>query len=209
VFQTSTTWDVHRFNFIADAEAIHKALSGVIDSNRTDMSAFRSHGGKILMWHGWTDTTLEPRESIRYYNRVVAADGSARSGADPERAQLADTETYFRLFMAPGVNHCGGGLGPGSTFAYTMNNPEGLVDPAHDALSALERWVETATAPDTFATSHVTSGTVDRTRLLCAYPKVAHYTGRGDANTPASFACVDDWAGFKRDRTEAIREIRN
>jgi feruloyl esterase len=204
VYPSNPSWDVHNFNFTTDADAIHKALSGLIDSNRTDMSAFRSRGGKILMWHGWTDTTLEPRESIRYYNRVVATVASAR-GTDADRAQLADTQTYFRLYMAPGVNHCGGGDGPGSTFAYTMNNPEGVVDPEHDALAALERWVETGKAPDTFTTSHMTDGRVDRTRLLCTYPKVGRYRGTGDINAPASFTCEDDWTGFKQDRAEALR----
>ena len=185
--------------------AIHKTVGNLIDSNRTDMSRFRSRGGKILMWHGWTDTTLEPRESIRYYNRVVAAKASAAKGDDPDRAQLEDAQAYFRLFMAPGVNHCGGGLGPGSTFAYTMNNAEGVVDPEHDALSALERWVETGKAPETFTSSHITDGKADRTRLLCAYPKVARYRGTGDVNAPASFSCEDDWAGFKRDRAAALR----
>jgi tannase/feruloyl esterase len=205
VYPSNTTWDVHNFNFSDDVVAIHKTVGSLIDSNRTDMNRFRSRGGKILMWHGWTDTTLEPRESIRYYNRVVAANAAAAKGSDPDRAQLTDTQAYFRLFMAPGVNHCGGGLGPGSTFAYTMNNAEGLVDPEHDALAALERWVETGTAPETFATSHMTDGKVDRTRLLCTYPKVARYRGTGDVNVPASFTCEDDWAGFKRDRAEAIK----
>ncbi len=157
------------------------------------------------MWHGWTDTTLEPRESILYYNRVVAADAAAAKGADADRSQLADTQTYFRLFMAPGVNHCGGGPGPGSTFAYTMNNPQGGVDPDQDALAALERWVEKGPAPETFASSHVADGKIDRTRLLCAYPKVARYRGKGDVNTASSFACEDDSAGFRRDRAEASK----
>ena len=204
VYPSNTTWDVRSFNFVDDAAAIHKTLGTLIDSNSTDMKAFRSHGGKILMWHGWTDTTLEPRASIRYYNRVVAASASGAKGADADRAELTDTQNYFRLYMAPGVNHCGGGPGPGSTFAYTMNNPEGPVDPEHDALSALERWVETGKAPETFASSHVTEGKVDRTRLLCTYPKVARYRS-GDVNVPASFACEDDWSGFKRDRAEALR----
>ena len=86
-----------------------------------------------------------------------------------------------------------------------MNNPESpVVDPEHDALAALERWVETGKAPETFASSHLTDGNVDRTRLLCAYPKVSRYRG-GDVNQPGSFGCGDDWAGFKRDRADATR----
>ena len=95
VYQSNTSWDVHNFNFTSDADALHKALSPLIDPNRTDMSAFRSARWKILMWHGWTDTTLEPRESIRYYNRVVAANSAAAKGADPDRAQLAIAAEYI------------------------------------------------------------------------------------------------------------------
>jgi feruloyl esterase len=201
VYPSNTTWDAHNFNFAADAEAIHKTVAPLIDSNRTEMSAFRSLGGKVLMWHGWTDTTLEARESIYYYNRVIAA--GTKAGTD--RAQLADTETYFRLFMAPGVNHCGGGLGPGTPFAYTMNNPEATVDADHDALSALERWVEKGTAPETLIASHITDEKPDRTRPICAYPKIARYHGTGDVNAPASFTCQDDWAGYRRDRADAMK----
>ena len=102
VYPSNTTWDVHDFNFTTDVDAIHKTLSNLIDSNRTDMSAFRSRGGKILMWHGWTDTTLEPRESIHYYNRVVAANAAAPKGADPDRAQLADTGTLLPVVHGAG-----------------------------------------------------------------------------------------------------------
>jgi Tannase and feruloyl esterase len=167
------------------------------------MQAFRSHGGKVLMWHGWTDTTLEPRQSIAYYNRIIAA---AQAKTDvPDGQALADTQSYIRLFMAPGVNHCGGGPGPGSTFAYTLANAAGPADADHDALAALERWVESGAAPDMFVSSHVTDGRVDRSRPLCAYPKVAQYRGTGDVNQAGSFVCADDWNNFRRDFSKAVR----
>jgi feruloyl esterase len=187
-------------------------LGPIIDSNRTDLSAFRQRGGKILMWHGWTDTTLEPRNAINYYGKVIAttadrmakAKGSAVDAALRADA-LADTQAFFRLFMAPGVNHCGGGLGPNSSFAYTMAATPGPDDPDHDIVAALDRWVVKGTAPDTLIASHSTAGVVDRTRPICAYPKLAKYVGQGDAADPRSFTCVDDQVGFARDMSDLIR----
>ncbi len=198
-------WDVHKFDFAADPQVIEKTLAPLIDSNRVDLSAFRRRGGKILMWHGWTDTTLEPRNAINYYGKVIA-NQAERTGKDPKSpAALADVQEFFRLFMAPGVNHCGGGLGPNSSFAYTMTATPGPDDPDHDILAALDRWVVNGIAPDTLIASHSTEGKVDRTRPICVYPKLAKYSGQGDPNDPRSFTCVDDRAGFVRDMSELIR----
>jgi hypothetical protein len=79
----------------------------------------------------------------------------------------------YRLFMAPGMAHCGGGEGP-NTF---------------DMVSALEQWVEHGKAPDRIIASHSTNGLVDRTRPLCAYPQVASYTGSGSTDEASNFVC--------------------
>ena len=79
--------------------------------------------------------------------------------------------------MAPGVNHCGGGLGPNSSFAYTLANGVGSLDADHDILAALDRWVEEGVAPDTLTASHFTAGVADKTRPVCAYPQIARYKG--------------------------------
>jgi len=78
-----------------------------------------------------------------------------------------------RLFMAPGMNHCAGGDGPNVL----------------DTVSVIEKWVEQGQAPDQIVASHVTSGTVDRTRPLCAYPKVAQYKGSGSTDEAPNFVC--------------------
>ena len=80
---------------------------------------------------------------------------------------------HVRLFMAPGMGHCGGGEGP-STF---------------DEVKALEDWVEHGKAPARLEASHSTNGRVDRTRPLCPYPQVARYTGSGSSDDAASFVC--------------------
>ncbi len=222
VFENNPTWDYHTFNFTTDVSFLDAKLTSLIDSNSPDLGAFRARGGKLLMWQGWTDTTLEPRESVNYYNSVVAVtgggldldnlstdssdDGRLRSG---RRDALEDTQTFFRHFMAPGVNHCGGGLGPNSSFAYTLANTPGPNDADHDILAALDRWVEHHVAPDRFMASHFTNGVADKTRPVCAYPKVAQYAGTGDPNQPSSWRCTDDWDDFNRDFARELRNIQS
>src|SRR5882672_4498238 len=82
-------------------------------------------------------------------------------------------EASYRLFMVPGMAHCGGGEGP-NTF---------------DMVSALEQWVEHGKAPDQIIASHSTNGVVDRTRPLCPYPQVAVYKGTGSIDDAANFTC--------------------
>jgi feruloyl esterase len=120
-------------------------------------------------------------------------------GAAAPRDALGLTQKFFRLFMAPAVNHCGNGSGPNSSFAYTMAATAGPDDADHDVLAALDRWVDRGAAPERLVASHFTNGAADRTRPTCAYPKVARYRRTGDPNVPGSFACVDDWDEFTRD----------
>ena len=82
-------------------------------------------------------------------------------------------QSSYRLFMAPGMGHCGGGEGP-NTF---------------DMVRALEQWVEDGKAPDRIMASHATNGVVDRTRPLCPYPQVAEYKGTGSTDEATSFVC--------------------
>lgn len=248
------TWDFHTFDFAGGVDFFDNKLARIINSTDPDLSAFRARGGKLLMWHGWTDTTLEPRSSVNYYNTVVAvtggdvslpnlhddgadgdvngdermADERAAMDADDSRGaergrgrresdrerlyrkryrDLAETQEFFRLFMAPGVNHCGGGQGPNSSFAYTLANAPGPFDGDHDILAALDRWVERGVAPDRLIASHVTGATVDKTRPVCAYPKIARYRGTGDPNVPGSWACRTDDSRFDSDYRVALRNI--
>ena len=140
----------------------HARLGPVLDSVNPDLSAFRKRGGKLIAYHGWLDQNIAPRNSIRYYENVEVAMGGQ-----------AKTQSFFRLFMAPGMGHCGGGPGPNTL----------------DALTALEQWVEKGTAPDRIVASHVSGGRVDRTRPLCAYPLVARYKGTGSTDDEANFEC--------------------
>jgi len=115
------------------------------------------------MYHGWSDPVIVPMVSVNYYNRVVAAMG----GADK-------TRIFVRLFMVPGMGHCGNGTGPN----------------AFDKVGVIEQWVEHGKAPEVLIASHSDKGTVDRTRPLCVYPKVAKYKGTGSIDDAANFTCA-------------------
>ena len=139
-----------------DAEGPHMAAT---DPN---LNPFFSHSGKLLMYHGWADPNIVPGNSINYYKSVADT-----VGADKAKDSI-------RLFMVPGMGHCGGGEGP-NTF---------------DMVSALEKWVEQKQPPERITASRVTNAAVTRTRPLCAYPKVAKYNGSGSTDDEANFSCV-------------------
>ena len=124
---------------------------------------FRSHGGKLIQYHGWNDNLISPHNSVDYFERVVARNGGRRD----------DIQNFYRLFMVPGMGHCGGGPGPN----------------LFDMQSALESWVEKDEAPQSVIAEHRTNGTPDRSRPLCPYPTTAVYKGKGDSNDAGNFAC--------------------
>jgi len=153
-------YDFRAFDFDRD--------TGLLDSwgkqanaNNPDLAAFRKRGGKLLMAYGWADQILQPMMGVNYYERAVAANGPA-------------TPEFFRLFMIPGMAHCGGGVGPDQ----------------HDPVTAVIDWVEKGKAPDSLIARKVVNGQVVRTRPLCPYPQVARYTGTGSIDDAANFRCV-------------------
>lgn len=163
------SWDYRTYDLTdrATFEVVREAdrqLGPVLDAVDPSLRGFVRRGGKLLMYHGWIDQNIAPRNSINYYERVrqKMGEGSHRK-----------TQEFLRLFMVPGMQHCSGGPGP-NTF---------------DALGALEQWVEQGIAPDRIVASHATNGVVDRTRPLCPYPQVAVYGGQGSTDEAANFAC--------------------
>jgi feruloyl esterase len=153
-------WDWKTLNFDADMAAVAKAEDGLIDAKSADLKKFVASGGKMIQYHGWADPQIPAGVSTSYYENVLKTTGGA-------------VRNNYRLFMVPGMNHCGGGDGPAS----------------FDMLTALEQWVEQKKAPDTIPAAHLTDGQPDRTRILCPYPQVATFKGSGDPNSAASFAC--------------------
>jgi feruloyl esterase len=161
VFQDAS-WNPRSFDWDKDVATVN-AKYPFLNALATDFSAFKSRGGKLIMYTGLADPVVSPFDTIAYYESVAKAMG----GTDAIRS-------FFRLFPAPGMAHCGGGAGP-NTF---------------DTLAALEAWVDKGIAPDSIPASHATSGHVDRTRPLCAYPAVAQYKGAGSIDDAANFSCV-------------------
>jgi feruloyl esterase len=132
-------------------------------SNDPDLRAFQQRGGKILMWHGLSDFGVPPEGSMDYVEQVRDVVGPGR------------TDGFLRLFLAPGVDHCGGGPGAQPTGQF-----EDLI-----------AWVEHGKAPSTLdAVKSDDAGSVVARRPVCAYPQVARYTGHGDAADAASYRCV-------------------
>ena len=134
----------------------------VMNATDPNMQPFFSRGGKLLLYHGWSDTNIPAVNTIKYYKSVVENVGGAGKASNS-----------VRLFLAPGMGHCGGGEGP-NTF---------------DKVGPLERLVEQGRAPEQLPASHSTNGKVDRTRPLCPYPQVAAYKGTGSIDDAANFAC--------------------
>ena len=153
-------YDTLKMDFDKAAKTVER-WSRLADAKDADLGKFRKSGGKLIMTYGWADTILQPLQGVHYYEAV-----SARNGKD--------TGEFVRLFMVPGMAHCGGGIGPDR----------------NDAVTAVIDWVEKGKAPDQIVASKVTDGQTVRTRPLCPYPQVARYKGQGSIDDAANFSCV-------------------
>jgi feruloyl esterase len=172
-------WDIDTFNFETDIVRAEETDHNTINALDPDIKAFIERGGKLIQYHGWSDPQISPGDSVQYHQRVLEALGGVSSVAGS-----------YRLFMAPGMAHCGGGDGP-NTF---------------DMVSALEQWVERGAAPDQVIASHRTNGVVDRTRPLCPYPRVATYTGTGSTDEAANFVCKEIADGGRKSAERLDRD---
>jgi feruloyl esterase len=161
LFFKDPAWDFRTLDLGTHEEAESKLGAGNNPMN-ADLHAFLKRGGKLLLYHGWNDTTVAPGEATRFYEGVLRAENN-----------ITKVENAVRLFMVPGMAHCGGGEGP-SRF---------------NTVAAMEAWVERENAPDAIVASHAVNEKVDRTRPLCPYPRVAVYKGSGSIDDAANFVC--------------------
>lgn len=169
-------WDWWTFDPDRDLATADRAVGQAIDQVSDDVGAFAARGGKAIVYHGWQDPVTNPLDTIAYYERVRARQGTQ-----------AATDRFFRLFLVPGMGHCGGG--PGATRFGNQGSPSPVVDAGHDLLSALDAWVESGTPPARLIASKVVDGKTVRTRPLCPYPLKATYTGVGSSDDAGSFTC--------------------
>jgi feruloyl esterase len=149
------------------------------DAGVPDVTKFKAHGGKLIMYHGWADHSIPPLSTVEYYGQI--------------RNRFADSDRFVRLFMAPGLHHCTGGPGPNNFGGANQGYPS-KDDPDHDVVRALDRWVEEGVAPERIiATKFVHDDRalgVERTRPLCQYPLMAQYKGSGSVDEAANFVCA-------------------
>jgi feruloyl esterase len=169
-------WSAWSFDFDLDYADTLNHFAGLVDQVDPDIAAFKARGGKLITYQGWADPVIGVLDTIGYYDKVTARQGS-----------LAQTQSFFRLFVVPGMGHCGGG--DGANVFGNAGEAAPVITPQTDLLMALDRWVERGTAPDDLIASKVTDGTVTGTRPLCAYPRKAVYAGTGSTEDAASFSC--------------------
>jgi len=170
-------FDWRTFDFDHDMDAVDDALAAILNANTADLEEFRSHGGKLVIWQGLADPRIPVLNTVAYYERLIASQtpGDGQHKGDRKEA-LRRTQEFARLFLAPGVGHCGGGAGAG-TF---------------DPVIPVEQWVDQGIAPDQIIVSKVVNGVTTFTRPLCPYPKLPRYSGVGDPTQASSFNCVAD-----------------
>jgi feruloyl esterase len=178
-------WDYRTLDFDKDIALSDRKGSPVVDSINPDLRSFRDHGGKLIQYHGWSDSIIPPGGSIAYYENVEAF---MSKYPDPRTDSPKSVDTFYRLFMIPGLGHCYGGAGPTSI---TPTNGVDAIDPKHDLMLSLEQWVEKGIAPEMLIGSGKVPNDPTKTmsRPFCPYPQVTHYKGAGDTNEAASFEC--------------------
>lgn len=144
-------WDYRTFQADRDTQKADAVAASTLNATNPDMSRFAARGGKLILYHGWSDAAITPLSTIDYYRTIRQPQG------------------FVRLFMVPGMQHCGGGPGPSTVT---------------DLDAAIERWVEQGVAPSQLIASKGT-----KTRPLCPYPQVAVYKGSGSTDDAANFSC--------------------
>ena len=142
-------WDYRDYDFANWKQDVAK-VSAMLDATSLDLSEFKKRDGKIIFWTGWSDHLITALGTVDYYNKLTIAD--------------PDIQEYSRLYMLPGMFHCGGGPGPDRA----------------DWLEAIRAWVEDGKAPERLLSLQLEKdGTIFRTRPICPYPQTASFKSKG------------------------------
>jgi hypothetical protein len=172
-------WSWETLNFDTDLARIYTSgITDRIDAASFDVNSapnadqlaglkrFRAHGGKLIQYHGWADTLVSPFVSYKFYDAVLTSMGDAR------------TKTFYKLYMVPGMFHCGGGVGCSNV----------------DWFTPLVNWVENGVEPEEIIGARAAYPDLNLdaiTRPLCPYPDVARYSGTGNMEDAMNFTCVE------------------
>jgi hypothetical protein len=151
--------DIFSFDPEQDRDRL-EFMAEIMDLGSADLSPFRDRGGRILVYHGWADTGVNPLMTVDYQERILDEMG-------PNSAQ------FFRTFMVPGMFHCRGGVGADR----------------FDAITPVIAWTELGVEPDSIPAARVEDNNVVRTRNICSWPGIETYRGVGDPNSAESFEC--------------------
>src|SRR5579864_447568 len=172
-------WDFRSFNFDRDMKIADQKSARMFNAVDPNLKAFKSRGGKLFIYHGWSDTAIAPSNAIDYYNAVVAKMGANEVG------------DFAQLYMVPGMQHCAGGPGPDNFGTNPSPTPS---DATHSLSIALDHWVDQGVPPKYIIATKYRGRAPDlavvRTRPLCPYPQVARYNGSGSTDDAASFHCT-------------------
>jgi hypothetical protein len=175
----NANWDYRTMDFDRDTSIADERAADILNATDPDLEAFHKDGGKLILYHGWSDAAIAPQVTVDYYNRVVEKMGTA-------------AESFGVVYMFPGMQHCEGGPGADVFGQFHDATP----DPRISIYAALERWYETGRPPGQVIATKYEKGS-DRasralfTRPLCAYPTKPKYRGAGDVKNAASFSCVN------------------
>ncbi|HXW56254.1 MAG TPA: tannase/feruloyl esterase family alpha/beta hydrolase [Candidatus Cybelea sp.] len=171
-------WDYKKANLDEALATSDRKFANVLNSNDPNLKPFHARGGKLIVYHGWSDAAISPLNSINYYESVIQQMGKP------------DADSFLRLYMVPGMQHCAGGPGPD---VFGENGLSVSNDPQHNMYVALEQWVEKGTAPPALIASKLEGRGPDAkaklSRPLCPYPQEARYKGSGDPNEASNFTC--------------------
>jgi hypothetical protein len=170
-------WNYKTADLTAAVRAADSKQAQTLNATDANLEGFHARGGKLIVYHGWNDPAISALSSIDYYESVKKQMGAEK------------TDSFMRLYMVPGMQHCDGG--PGAT-SFGQDPASPAYDAEHNIRTTLERWVENGIAPATVVASKHSStpGNVNMTRPLCPYPQSAKYKGSGDFNKAESFVCA-------------------
>jgi hypothetical protein len=171
------SWDYKAFTLEAGLKLANERTASALNATDPDLKPFEARGGKLIVYHGWNDPAISALNTVNYYETVIAKMGQSQ------------VDSFVRLYMVPGMQHCDNGPGPDS---FGQVGQLTFDDPQRSVYAALEQWVEKGIAPSTIIAAKYESDDGQHpkmTRPLCAYPQVAKYKGSGDTNDAANFRC--------------------